>query len=229
MRKLISFILCVVMCLSLSACGFSAEKAAIVGTKWYCEADTSNSIVVWEFFEETVSRNRYFIDGNGMHESTKESGTYKFSSDVLTVSFDSTDETIPYTFADGQFVLDGGKFFSPQMVEEGLQGHWMLRDVSYIPIVGTSTNEYHIEFTNGAFTEEHAADAYNGAPGEYYYYGPKEGTYTLGEGCSFDTDTDELETNYFFLITDGKVTVHHYQKTMKHEGEFPGQNGYIFN
>ena len=74
---------------------------------------------------------------------------------------------------------------------------------------------------------ESASKAYNGAPGEYYYYGPNEGEYMIGDG-KFETDTPH-GNEYFFNVYDGKVNVFHYGNEMKRGEGLPGQDGYKFN
>ena len=74
---------------------------------------------------------------------------------------------------------------------------------------------------------EEAAEAMNGAPGEYYYYGPYEGTYTIGDG-TFVTDADHGD-RYFFNVYEGEVNVFHYGSEMKRGEGLPGQDGYVFN
>ena len=92
MKKYLSLILCLALCLGLVGCGgFPEVKEAAMATNWYTEAETSNSIIVWGFFEDSVCQSQYFIDGNGQHESTKNTGTYKIKSDVIEIKFDDTD------------------------------------------------------------------------------------------------------------------------------------------
>lgn len=229
MKKVLSIAVAVLMVLALCSCGnsYSEEKAAIVGAKWYGEAETSNSIIVWEFFEESVCRSQYFIDGNGQHESTKNTGSYKFKSDVIEIKFEDTDYVLPYTFSNGEFVLDGGKLLSAEDVKEQIQGHWNSRESSYNPLTGFSSAEHHVEFTGNQFEIENASEAYRGAPGEYYYYGPYTGTYEIGDGC-FICDDYHLASSYFFLVKDGQAVIYRYNHEYKRGGEFPRQNGYEF-
>lgn len=227
MKKLLSLVLCLVLCLSLVSCGgFTEEKNALVGSKWFSGKDTSNSIVVWNFYDESVERAEYFFDGNGMHDSTKSVGEYKVQKDAIKVSFDSEDVMIPYVFENGKITLEAGKFFSPEDVEKELQGFWTLRVTDFI-LGSVTSNEYNVQIDNGTIRIEEAADALYGAPGEYYYYGPYEGTYTIGDG-KFESDADHTD-RYFFNVYKGQVRLFHYGKEMKRGDGFPGPDGYVFN
>ena len=199
MKKTISIILCLAMCVLFVSCGnnFEEEKAALVGTKWFSAENTSNSIVVWNFYEESVERAGYFVDGNGMHDSDKEVAEYEIQKDVIKVSFEDEEILIPYTFANGKINLKAGEYFSPEDVDKAIQGCWNLRQSSTFLGI-TSSNEYNIQFDNGTMIIEEAAEAINGGPGEYYYYGPYEGTYTIGDG-TFETDA-KMGDRYFFNV-----------------------------
>lgn len=72
------------------------------------------------------------------------------------------------------------------------------------------------------------ANAYGGAPGEYYYYGPYEGTYEIADGA-FLSDESKIQSNIYFVVEDGKVCVCKYDDKLEKGGEFPGENNYIFN
>ena len=228
MKKIISLILCLMLCLSISACGnkFAAEKEALVGSKWYSGAETSNTIVVWNFYDESVEKAAYFVDGNGMHDSEKKVAEYTIQKDAIKVVFDDEEMLIPYVFENDKITLKEGEYFSPQDVDEAIQGFWTLRDSSNF-FGRVSYNEYNIQFENGTMRIEEAAEAMNGAPGEYYYYGPYEGTYTIGDG-TFVTDADHGD-RYFFNVYEGEVNVFHYGNEMKRGEGFPGQDGYKFN
>ena len=228
MKKLLSVLLIVVLCMSLAACGYAEEKEAITGTKWYSEADASNAMLIWEFSEETVTQTEMYLDGNGRHESEKRTASYTFEKDVIKVAFEDGECVIPYNFFDGKLILDDGNYLTVEDVEEQLQGHWQLRESSYNPITGFSEHEYHIEFNNGRAIYENAADAYGGAPGEYYYYGPYEGTYEIADGA-FLSDESKIQSNIYFVVEDGKVCVCKYDDKLEKGGEFPGEDNYIFN
>ena len=228
MKKIISLILCLILCLSISACGnkFAAEKEALVGSKWYSGAETSNTFVVWNFYDESVEKAAYFVDGNGMHDSEKKVAEYTIQKDAIKVLFDDEEMLIPYVFEDNKIILKEGEYFSPQDVDEAIQGFWTLRNGNNF--FGTySSNEYNIQFENGVMRIEEAAEAMNGAPGEYYYYGPYEGSYTIGDGI-FVTDADHGD-RYFFNVYEGEVNVFHYGNEMRRGEGLPGQDGYKFN
>ena len=230
MKKVICLILCLIICVSMSACGgnLDAKKETLVGTKWFSSAETSNTIVVWNFYEESVEKIEYFFDGNGIHNSEKKVASYTMQKDVIKVSFDDEEMIIPYTFKNDKVALKQGDFFSPDDIEKEIQGFWTLHKKDYIAAVGVSTeSENNIQFDNGIMRNENASKAYNGAPGEYYYYGPNEGEYAIGDG-KFETEVKH-GGEYFFNVFGGKVNVFHYGNKMERGEGLPGQNGYKFD
>jgi hypothetical protein len=106
-------------------------------------------------------------------------------------------------------------------VDAGLQGYWEVRTSSSF-----GENEYHIYFDNGSVQSESAAESLFGSNGEYFYYGPYTGTYTLNFG-GLDTEMDHGD-NWFFNIIDGTVTLLHYATVCSPSYGFPGQYGYSF-
>lgn len=230
MKKIIYLVSFLILCLSVSACGskFSAEKAALVGSKWFSGEETYNSIVVWNFYDESVEQAKYFVDGNGIHDSEKKVAEYTMQKDAIKIVFDNEELLIPYTFENDKIILKKGEFFTPEDIEREIQGFWTLHKKDYIAAVSMSTeNEYNIQFDNGIMRNESAAKAYRGAPGEYYYYGPDEGEYTIGDG-KFETETKH-GNEYFFNVYGGKVNILHYGDEMKRAERLPGQDGYKFN
>lgn len=228
MRKVISLIFGLILCLSLSACGdkFVAEKDALVGSKWFSGAETSNTIVIWKFYDESVEKSEYFVDGNGMHDSDKKVASYTIQKDAIKVVFDDEEMIIPYSFEESEITLEKGKYFSPQDVDQAIQGFWTLRD-SLTAFGTTASHEYNVQFENGIMRYEHASEARFGAPGEYYYFGPYEGKYTIGDG-KFETDVFN-GNEFFFNVYNGKVNLFHYDKKMNRGEKLPGQDGYEFN
>ena len=83
-----------------------------------------------------------------------------------------------------------------------------------------------IYFNNGKVVSENAALAYGSTSGEYYYYGPYEGSYTLNFG-GLDTDMSH-GSEWFFNIVDGKVVVINYDHVCKPADKLPGEKGYKF-
>lgn len=226
--KKFTAVLCVALSFMLASCGksFKAEKEALVGTKWFSAKDTSNSIVVWNFNEDSVEKASYYIDDNGIHNSGKEAAEYKIQKDAIEVDLDTEKVLIPYSFENGKIMLKKGEYFSPDDIKAELQGFWHLRKSSVL-FGEVSTHEYNVQFENDTMRIENAADARGGAPGEYYYYGPYESTYTIGDGI-FETEIDEA-AQYFFNVYEGKVNLFHYGSQMSEGTGFPGENGYIFD
>lgn len=219
MKKIyLSFILGVIICLSFTGCAntFEKEKAALNDTKWFSAVETSNSVVVWDFYEESLQRSKYFFDGNGIHDSDKDTAEYELEKDIIKVKFEDEELLIPYTFENDEIRLEQGKYFSVQDIEDGIQGCWTLHKKS---------NEYNVQFNAGTMINESAARAYTGDG--YYYYGPNEGAYTVGNG-KFETEAKH-GGEYFFNVYDGKVNLYHYGEQMTSSNGLPGEDGYVFD
>lgn len=228
MKKCLSFILGVIICLSFSGCAntFEKEKAALNGTKWFSAVETSNSVVVWDFFEESLQCSKYFFDGNGIHESDKNVAEYELEKDVIKAKFEDNEILIPYTFENDEIHLEKGKYFSVQDIEDGIQGCWTFHKKDYISSIRMSTeNEYNIQFNAGTMINESAGRAYTGEG--YYYYGPNEGTYTIGNG-KFETEAKH-GGEFFFNVYEGKVNLYHYGDRMTPSDGLPGEDGYVFD
>lgn len=236
MNRFLSLILCLSMFFSLASCkkntevvvDYSAQKQAISGTKWYSAMDIPNGIVIWNFFEDSVEKTDYSFDGNWMHKLTTTVADITFQKDVIKVEFEDTTQLIPYMFKNNEILLKEGEFFTPKDIELGIQGCWTVRTSKYDEIFDVNTeNEYNIQFDNGIMRNENAAKAILGEPGEYYYYGPNEGKYTIGDG-SFETDCKDGD-EYFFSVYQGIVRIFHAGNEMKHIEQLPGEMGYVFS
>ena len=168
-----------------------------------------------------IDRNRVYFDGNGKHEN--ESRDVQVSVDDSNINLIFEDESvagIPYTLEEDSITLEGG-YFTAEEIEEQIQGYWKLRTVSF------GTHEFHIHFDKGSVESESASEALDGSNGEYYYYGPDEGQYTLNFG-GFDTDMRH-GSEWFYNIVDGEVVILHYDNICEHTDEgFPGEDGYSF-
>lgn len=230
MKKFISFLMICLTLVAFSGCGNSEAEEALDGTKWYynggfVDAGVYNeNLRVLEFSEGNVALYDVTLTGNGVTWPEPFVGTYKIDNEFITVSIDGYAEIVI------AYVLDGNEidfvddiYFSEQEVENGIQGHWMVR---FEDDIFGGEHEYHISFENGRVKFESAAEALNGAPGEYYLGGPYEGTYELVNGWISNT----MDTSYEFGVNiwDGKVTVFSYTRPMAHFGDFPGEDGYEF-
>lgn len=97
---------------------------------------------------------------------------------------------------------------------------------NYISAIKTSTEtEHNIQFNAGTMINESAARAYTGE--DYFYYGPEESPYTIGNG-KFETKAKH-GGEYFFNVYDGKVNLYHYGEQMTQSDGLPGEDGYAFD
>ena len=133
---------------------------------------------------------------------------------------------IPYRLSGEEIVLGEGEYFSPDQMEEGLQGYWTCTTVSTFAEFSGKRNIHYLFVDHGTLKSEQAAEAFDGTDGEYYYFGPEEGSYKLGTG-GFITEMRH-GNEWFFNIIDGKPTVLHYDNVCTPADGFPGRDGYSF-
>ena len=133
---------------------------------------------------------------------------------------------IPYRLSGEEIVLGEGEYFSPDQMEEGLQGYWTCTTVSTFAEYSGKRNIHYLFVDHGTLKSEQAAEAVDGTDGEYYYFGPEEGSYKLGTG-GFITEMRH-GNEWFFNIIGGKPTILHYDNVCTPADGFPGQDGYSF-
>lgn len=228
MKKILPVIVSIALCVPFTGCAnrFENQKEVLVGTKWFSAAETSNSVVVWDFYEDSLQCSQYFFDGNGIHDSDKDTAEYEFQKDVIKVTFADDEILIPYTFENNELHLEQGKYFSVQDIEDGIQGCWTSHKKDYI--LGMSTeDEYNIQFDAGTMIHESAGKGIGQLAGSIVYAGPYEGTYTIGDG-KFETEVMH-GGSFFFNVYDGKVNVFHYGDKMTPSDGLPGKDGYVFD
>lgn len=185
---------------------------------WVFNGGSNTVISFMKFAEEDMTFGQYSFDGNGIHEGNKFSGQYTIEDSQISISFsDGSNSTVPYSYTDGTLVLDNKKYLTLAEVQSGLQGFWK----------GKSGNsEQNIQIDGSTIRLESASQALFGDPGDYYYYGPYEGQFTLGIGC-FDTSMMHGGDIYFNII-DGKPTILYYDTVCSPSEGFPGEDGYSF-
>ncbi len=199
---------------------------ALNGKTWLFNGGSDTILNKISFTDTEAEIAQVYYDGNGKHDNG--SNTCPFAIDdknILITMTDGTEMEIPYTLDGDKISLEEGKYFTMEEIEAGIQGYWNLRKTQNL-LGKNAANEYNIYFNEGKVMSESAAKAFDGAPGEYYYFGPDEGKYTLNFG-GFDTEMRH-GNNWFYNIIDGKVTILHYDSVCTPYDHFPGENGYEF-
>ena len=199
---------------------------ALDGNTWFYNggADTVLNGITFSAEEATIAQ--VYFDGNGKHENGSDTYPYIVNDQniVLTMA-DGAELAIPYALADGEVKLGNNDYFSTKEVDEGLQGCWNVR-TSGSAFGSKTVSDKSILFDDGKVVSEKASLAYGSTNGDYYYYGPYEGNYTLNFG---GLDTDMSHGNeWFFNIIDGKVVVLNYDHVCQPSEKLPGEDGYQF-
>lgn len=192
---------------------------------WFFNGGSDTILNYLTFTDKEATVGQVYFDGNGKHENAVNTCAYIVNdTNIVITMVDGTELAIPYELKDNEVVLEEG-YLSSADVKEDLIGCWGVRTTNYF--FGTkSANEYNIQIKEDELKAESAAQAYGYSNGEYYYYGPYTGTYTLGTG-NFET---EMKHGYewFFNIIDGKATALHYGNVCKPIKKLPGEDGYSF-
>lgn len=202
--------------------GPALEK--LTGTEWYYNGGNATTLnqIVFEGAEATISQVEF--TGNGRFDNGSSSHSYSMDDKTIYVDLGSKELEIPYQMNDDSFDLGGSDFYTLEEIDAALQGYWKVRSVGE-DIWGTLVNyEHNIYIHEGRLVYEHAAPDALGYAGEYYYYGPYEGSYTLNFG-GFDTDMFH-GSEWFFNILDGVPTILHYYYIGIPSDGLPGQYGY---
>lgn len=176
MKKALSLILALVMCLSLCACGGTASIDEALHGKWIAE-NGDGGIYTFDngrFTCETVI--------SGLNLGAKEGG-YKISNNVIKLSYDNgVKSELKFTYENGTLSIDG--LLEQSRIDEALQGKWM-EDMDY------DTYTCYI-FDNGRFSAETVIIGNN--------LGIDEGSYEILGGViilQFDDGTGwELDYTY---------------------------------
>ena len=195
---------------------------AVSANVWVFNGGSDTILNVIAFKQNKAAIGQVYFDGNGFHDNGVKEYAYIISDENITVTIDEGELTIPYTMSGKEVTLGNGDYFSLEQVEEGLQGYWECKKKSVI----NKGVEDHLLVDHGTLRSEGAAEALGGEPGEYYYFGPEEGTYTLGIG-KFKT-TMRHGDEWFYNIIDGKPTILHYDTVCVPGDGFPGRYGYYF-
>ena len=194
---------------------------ALNSETWYFNGGTDTNLNRIRFSDAGAEIGQVYFDRNGKHEKERLNAQVSIDDTNIIVTLDAENSfNIPYSMEEDSVKLEGG-FLTAEEIDEQIQGYWKLRQESF------GTHEYHIHFDNGNVEYETAAEALNGSDGEYYYYGPYEGEYSLNFG-GFDTEMSH-GNNWFYNIVDGEAVVLYYDNICeKTDEEFPGEYGYYF-
>lgn len=217
------------MALSMVGCGgkdYSEVKTALAEGTWYFNGGSDTVLNNISFSEEEATIGQVYYDGNGKHDNGSAAYSYALDDENITVTMaDENELKIPYTLDNGAVKLGSGDYYIIEEIDAGLQGYWKMRK-SEVLLGMKSENEKNIYINDGKVISEKASLAMGSDSGEYYYYGPYEGTYTLNFG-GFDTDMSH-GNEWFFNIIDGKVTLLNYDTVCTPSDKLPGENGYSF-
>lgn len=194
--------------------------AAISANTWLFNGGGDAILNYIDFKEDKASIGQVYFDGNGLHDNGVNEYSYTITDSEIIVTTDGGELDIPYNSADSETTLGTGDYFSLAQIEESLQGYWKYSYDSF------GKKEGYLLVDHGTLKSESASTALGGAPGEYYYYGPYEGSYTLGIGC-FETDLFK-GSNWYYNIINGVPTVLYYEHVCVPADGFAGENGYSF-
>ena len=200
---------------------------ALNGKTWLFNGGSNTILNKISFTDEEAEIAQVSYDGNGKHDNG--SNTFAFTVDdkkILITMADGSEMEIPYTLEGDSIKLEKDKYFTIEEIDEGIQGYWNVRSTFRNLLGKNSTSEDNIYFNDGKVISESATGATGGAPGEYNYFGPETGSYTLNFG-GINTEMRH-GNNWFFNIIDGKVAILHYDKVCSPYDHLPGENGYNF-
>lgn len=213
----------------------SEEKAAysrlqianIEDGTWFFEAKSVNAVDVLYFTDGKAYIGQYYYDGNGKHESAATEYEYEVDAEKITIKLDSgKKKEIEYKVNGKELILGNGEYFTPQQVDDGLQGYWGKLESTYIPYIGTSKSENIYYYHEGTVEFESATLSSRHNDGTYYYTPVESGTYTIDrEGLNVDASNT---FQFGFVISEGKVVACRCGEILSVYDGFKGQDGYSF-
>lgn len=205
---------------------YAAVIPMMTGNVWFFNGGSDAALNKLEFTEDAAVITQIVYDGNGAHNNGSSSLPYLMSgTDVTLTLADGTALPIPYSIDSGSFTLEDSSYRTPAEVDADLQGYWGLRE-SDNSMGLNMENEYIYFYNNGKVTYEKASKALDGADGDYYYYGPYDGTYTIDSNGL--TSTAKNSWQFGFNIIDGKAVMVRCGSVCSPVSGFKGQNGYSF-
>lgn len=196
---------------------------------WVSRAVSVNAMNYFEFKNGAATIGEVWFDGNGRHDSpAAENVPYTIDGEKITTQSPKGEVLeIPYSVSDGKITLDGGAYFSPEMVKEGIQGVWKYAYFDYNSTLKMySRGEHNIEINGDHMTAESASlSAYD--YDTYYYYGPYSGTYkVIIGGFEANLEGKNAGGEWFYNIADGEIIMMHYGNACERTDSLPGEDGY---
>lgn len=195
---------------------------------WFFNGGSDATVNRLEFKKNRAAICQIYTDGNGQHMGDDTQFSYTLDEENITIQLaDGSELVIPYDIDGGALTIGNNEYLTPEQIEADLQGYWGFREKYTNPLLDTtSEHEYIVYINKGAIKYEYAAKAYGGSNGEYYYYGPHEGTYTVDDRGLTVNVTNNYQ--FAFNIVDGKAVMVRCGVLMSPATGFKGEYGYSF-
>lgn len=196
---------------------------------WYHNGGSDTKLERVTFRRGKGSIEEIYFDKKGRHSNGTIDFKYMLDDSTITMTFDDGGEqAIAYRKTKNSVKLGDGEYLTQKQVERDLRGCWQqpyakrVLEMTTRGIRSVQIRKKHIKY-------EYAATSPRVAYGQYYFYGPYRGEFTLGTGC-FETDMTYGD-EWFFNVIDGKGTLLHLDKicTRVELDELPGEDGYVFS
>lgn len=193
---------------------------------WFFNGGNDSTLKWLSFSDDSVTTCSASFDGNGRHSGASKTCNYDIDDTTISIiDINGSVQTISYKQENGMLILGDYECYSQYQIAEGLKGYWKCHTSDYIAALGIKTEEeYNVYISDGKIKHESAALAMNSTNGEYYYYGPYEGTFTLGDG-TFSTNM-EHGNEFFFNVIRRKPVLLRYDHVFTTTNGLPGKNGY---
>lgn len=195
---------------------------------WFFNGGSDATVNRLRFKKNKAEICQIHTDGNGQHMGEDTQFSYTMDEENITIRLaDGSELIIPYNVDGEALTIGNNEYLTPEQIEADLQGYWGLRRKDTNPLLGTpSEHEYIVYINKGTIKYEYAAKAYGGSNGEYYYYGPHEGTYTVDDRGLTVNVTNNYQ--FAFNIVDGKAVMVRCGMLMSPATGFKGEYGYSF-
>ena len=197
---------------------------------WFFNGGSDATVNRLEFKKNRAAICQIYTDGNGQHMGDDTQFSYTLDEENITIQLaDGSELVIPYNIDGEALTIGNNEYLTPEQIEADLQGYWGLREKDTdTPWGAPSEHEYIVYINKGTIKYEYAAKAYGGSNGEYYYYGPHNGTYTVDERGLTVNVTNSYQSAFAFNIVDDKAVMVWYGALMSPATGFKGENGYSF-
>lgn len=164
----------------------------------------------------TIARKRF--DGNGEHDDETKQCSYTIDNESIVVTTNTGSELIiKYSFNDYKDTvqLESG-YYSVEEIKKSLKGVWYTN----YSVWGKEFIKY-IKLTDNTVTTESFNETLND-DSKYLFYGPYEGSYTIGFG-KIESDNSNIDRWYYNII-DGRPVVLYYDHICNPTDSFPSKN-----